>query len=123
MTARPQHIGDLFDPRFAARRSDPPTSHEAARRNPFAKMNDLRRVLEIHYRHQAGLTDFELAEIVRRKQPSAGKRRGELRDAGLIEQTTERRPSDTGSPATVWRITEKGIAVARELIQERSCAC
>lgn len=109
---------DLFE--YAkARRSDPDTSHRAAMGN---RDKDLRRVLDAHYRNPQGLNDFELARLVDRKQTSAGKRRGELRDQGLIEQSAERRPSDTGSPAIVWKITAKGIETARELIQEGSCA-
>jgi hypothetical protein len=62
-----------------------------------------------------GLTDFQLATLVDRKQTSAGKRRGELRDKRLIEATALRRPSDTGSPAIVWRITPLGRRVVETL--------
>jgi len=34
---------------------------------------------------------------------SAGKRRQELTDLGLVEATDERRRTDTGSLAVVWR--------------------
>lgn len=93
---------DLLGP--GARNSDPETSHRAAARDPDRKMRDRTAVLRAHYEHPDGLTDFELAEIVGRQQTSAGKRRGELRDMGLIEATELRRPAPSGSPAIVWRI-------------------
>jgi len=45
-----------------------------------------------------------------RQQTSAGKRRGELRDAGYIEDGLMRRPAPSGSMAIVWCITAKGRA-------------
>src|SRR4051812_39894110 len=96
----------------AYRNSDPETSRQAAARCPAIRRADLLEVLRIHAEHPAGLSDFQLADIMKRKQTSVGKRRGELRDMGLIVQTAERRPSDTGSPAICWRITEAGKKAA-----------
>lgn len=66
--------------------------------------------LSTHGQHRDGLTDFELADLTGKAQTSVGKRRGELATAGLIVATTERRPSPSGSPAIVWRITPLGIS-------------
>lgn len=99
---------DLFSYVPNYRTNDPETSIAAALRNPAGRAIDARRVLECHHQRPDGLTDFELANLVDRKQTSAGKRRGELRDKGLIEATALRRPSDTGSSAIVWRITALG---------------
>lgn len=101
---------DLFS--VAARRSDPETSHQAADRHPALRQTDRRAALLAHAAYPAGLTDFELADIMGRQQTSAGKRRGELRDLGMIEQTKDRRPAPSRSPAIVWRITADGINAA-----------
>jgi hypothetical protein len=93
-----------------ARATDPWTSQDAAL---GSKANDLRLVLAAHARHPHGLTDFELAELVHRQQTSAGKRRGELRDDGLIEATADARPAPSGKRAIVWRITPSGLALYR----------
>lgn len=100
---------DLFAP--AARNTDPETSHAAASEHPDIRDNDRRLVLITHAAHPNGLTDFELAALLRRQQTSLGKRRGELRDMGLIEQTELRRPAPSGSSAIVWRITATGMGI------------
>lgn len=92
-----------------ARKTDPDTSHEAAR---YAALNaaTLRAMAlrELVAAGDAGLTDFELAARCRSQQTSVGKRRGELRDSGLVEDSGERRPSPSGAAAIVWRATEQG---------------
>lgn len=64
------------------------------------------------------LTDFELASQTGWQQTSIGKRRGECRDAGLIEAAEVngqplRRPSPSGSMAQAWRLTPAGFAYLR----------
>jgi hypothetical protein len=49
----------------------------------------------MHDANPDGLTDFELGAMVGRQQTSAGKRRGELRDLGYIEETALRRQATT----------------------------
>lgn len=97
---------DLFS--WTARASDPETSYIAAEAHPSVRAHDRRMTLQAHAHYPDGLTDFELGKIIGRQQTSAGKRRGELRDAGLIEATELRRPAPSGSPAIVWRITDAG---------------
>lgn len=97
----------LFTWQPAARISDPATSHEAANEHQAIRARDRAAVLQIHRDNPDGLTDFELAEKMGRQQTSVGKRRGELRDLGLIEATAERRPSPSGSSAIVWRICSR----------------
>ena len=109
-------MGRLSDAYFAddlfsaplARNSDPVTSHEAAADATLNAGTNRALVLTIHANKPAGLTDYELADLAHLQQNSAGKRRGELRDAGLIEQTEIRRPAPSGSMAIVWRITPAG---------------
>lgn len=64
-------------------------------------------------------TDFELADVTGTAQTSIGKRRGELVKAGLVEATSERRPSPSGSPAVVWRLTGAGRDFYRDNGGER----
>lgn len=86
----------------AARRTDPDTSHEAADRSPEARNRDRDRALAALEAAPFGLTDFELAAAIGRQQTSAGKRRGELRDAGFVRNSGVKRPAPSGSPAIVW---------------------
>lgn len=97
----------------AARRTDRDTAKLAASRNASGRGTDRINALRILARHPAGLTDHELGERMGRIQTSAGKRRGELTAAGLVEATTERRLSPSGSPCTVWKITEAGKQATR----------
>jgi hypothetical protein len=77
---------DLFD--YAAqgfRNTDPDTSYQAALRNVSGRYTDRRKALAaLSAAGEGGLTDFELASRIGRQQTSAGKRRGELRDLGLV---------------------------------------
>lgn len=98
-----------------ARRTDPVTSHQAADRHPLLRTEDRRQALLALAGHPDGLTDFELGDLIDRQQTSAGKRRGELRDAGLVQKTEERRAAPSGSPAIVWKITEAGLEEAEKL--------
>lgn len=102
----------IFGP--GARKTDPDTSHKAAKRDPNVRAHDRMLTLLEHFRHPNGLTDFELAANHGRQQTSLGKRRGELRDMGLIYDTGLRRPAPSGSSAIVWALTTKG----RELVAE-----
>lgn len=109
---------DLFDiDKPGSRHSDPWTSHEAASLYRKGRLTDRVRVLLAHSHRPDGLTDFELAEIVSRQQTSAGKRRLELMDRQLIQQTETWRLSPSGTRSIVWQITPAGAAVAR-LIQD-----
>jgi hypothetical protein len=108
---------DLLD--FAARavrNNDPDTSREAALARLGGKATDRRAALiEIGNVGPRGLTDFELARLINRQQTSAGKRRGELRDLGLVEDSGDRRPAPSGSSAIVWRISQKGKDIIQRL--------
>lgn len=94
---------------LAFRRTDPDTSRTAAERARPRRDTDRLAVLRVHQANPSGLTDFELAALLGRQQTSVGKRRGELRDAGLICDSGERRPAPSGSPAVVWALTVEGM--------------
>jgi hypothetical protein len=107
---------DLFD--YAAqgfRNTDPDTSYQAALRNVSGRYTDRRKALAaLSAAGEGGLTDFELASRIGRQQTSAGKRRGELRDLGLVADTGRRRPAPSGSAAIVWAVTALGCQLAAE---------
>jgi hypothetical protein len=66
-----------------------------------------------------GLTDYETAQRCHLARPHiAGNRRKELQTLGLVERTDERRPTDTGSTAVVWKITEAGRELAAAMRDE-----
>jgi hypothetical protein len=72
------------------------------------------RLLVLNALTTGSLTDFELAARTGWQQTSIGKRRGECRDAGLIEAAEWkgqpiRRPSPSGSMSQVWRLTTAGV--------------
>lgn len=83
---------------------DPDTSHAAAEDNAPRAPRHRDLALKTLRDWPGGLTDFELADLTGLAQTSVGKRRGELRDLGLVEDSGKRRPSPSGSNAIVWRI-------------------
>ena len=91
----------LFE--LVARHTDPATSWDAAFDASLKADKHRARVLAMHRAHPDGLTDFELGELLGLQQTSAGKRRGELRDRGYIENSGLKRPAPSGSMAIVWR--------------------
>lgn len=92
-----------FRPEAAVRRTDPDTSQAAALTHAEIRRRDRERVLAaLRDAGDRGLTDYELADKVDRQQNSAGKRRGELRDAGLVRDSGRRRKAPSGSLAIVW---------------------
>lgn len=91
----------LFGP--GARRTDPDTSHRAAADAALhARTHRARALHALRHAGRDGLTDFELADRTGIAQTSIGKRRGELRDAGLVVDSGNRRPAPSGSAAVVW---------------------
>ena len=101
------------------RPSDPVTSQEAAIAAIGRKADHQRLVLDaLHWAGDDGLTDHELAARTGLIQTSCGKRRGELRDAGLVRQLADekgkvvKRLSPSGSPCIVWTLTASGYVQA-----------
>ena len=96
------HPDQLTFPEPTARATDPGTSWAAARDAKPTASAGRALALQLLREHPGGLTDFELAALSGMQQTSIGKRRGELRDAGLVRATDRRRPSPSGSAAIVW---------------------
>jgi hypothetical protein len=53
-----------------------------------------------------GSTDYETSVALKILRTSAGKRRKKLCEQGLIVDSKQRRKTDTGSTAVVWRINK-----------------
>jgi len=102
-----------------ARNTDPVTSHMAARLTEPRADTNRALALQVLREHPDGLTDYELADLTGLQQNSIGKRRGELRDAGFVEDSGKRRKTPSGAQGIVWRVvrengnaTTDGLAVS-----------
>jgi len=96
------------DPRRNVRLSDPLTSWEAAASGGKGRINQRVRCLRdgLVPAGLEGLTDDELAISLGIPLNSTNKRRGELRDRGLVWDSGRRRQTRTGSSAIVWVVGE-----------------
>lgn len=105
---------DLLDATPMARATDPDTAHHAA----WSAANTDHRAVYVAILaavHEHGpLTDYHLSLHVARRtgtpilRTSVGKRRGELRDMGLMADSGHRAKTDTNSTAIRWAITAAG---------------
>lgn len=98
--------------RTSSRRTDPSTSRQAAEK--VAPKASKGRMAVLGALLVRPMTDFETAAVIGSIQQSAGKRRGEARDAGWVQVALDgngdqvKRMSPHGSAALVWEITESG---------------
>ena len=99
--------GTLFEQQSPARRTDPETAHEAAAANQPERSKQRHDVLG-YLRGMGfyGATDCQISQALGILRTSAGKRRHELVALGLVENSGQRRETDTGSTAIVWRARE-----------------
>jgi hypothetical protein len=67
-----------------------------------------RRVLDAIADAPAGLTDYELAHVTGLRLYTAAPRRNELVSGGWVEDSGDRRPTDSGTLAAVWILTRRG---------------
>lgn len=95
---------------------DHDTSRRAAWDNAPRSGSQRARVL-LSLAHRAS-TDYELERLLNMKRPSPGNRRGELVTGGFVVDSGQRRPTDTGSLAIVWEVTDKGAAAAQALMDD-----
>jgi hypothetical protein len=106
----------VFSPTHAR---GPATEAEAAKKaQERAPVMRERALLALADAHDYGMTDFELSTALHCLRTTAGKRRGELRDQGPVERTEKRRLTDTATSGTVWKVTEDGLRVAQQLMEE-----
>lgn len=66
------------------------------------------RVLDAIATSSDGLNDFEIARATGLRLYTAAPRRGELLKDGWIVDSGERRPTDSGSLAIVWKLSDAG---------------
>lgn len=101
-----QHHQLALTPR--ARNTDPETSHQAA--TSVADLRHTQRIVYTLLSIEGPQTDEELLllwndRIAERISPSGLRtRRNELVDAGLVRDTGERRPIQSGRNAIVWEV-------------------
>lgn len=109
-------VGGVFDEPPGSRTGDHQTSVHAKKFNLNAdRVKVLRAYADQFTRLPPGLTDYELADRLGKQQNSVGKRRGELRDFGYIEETQDKRLSPTKTPCIVWVITPLGLRLDRKI--------
>lgn len=77
------------------------------------------RVLTIIAESVEPLTDYDISELTGLRLYTAAPRRGELLRSGWIEDSGLRRPTDTGTNAIAWRLSERG----REEWNRREVTC
>ena len=99
---QPMPIDLPMDPTRLVRTQDPDTSHQAATNASKRGPSQRRRIWEA-LQTLGTATDYELAMATGILRSSAAKRRQELVDAGLVEDSGLREPTDTGTLAIVWR--------------------
>ncbi len=80
----------------------PDTSHEAARRILPKTGTQRRKVLSVV--GIAPLTDEEIGELLKMNPSSVRPRRGELVTMGWLEDSGQRRLTESGAKAIVWQV-------------------
>jgi hypothetical protein len=110
MTNAKQNAFVFPDP--TARKTDPDTSHEAAKDATFKASKHRTLALFTLYDH-GPMTDYELAAVTGLQQNSIGKRRGECMRVGLVRKFVvggeeQKRPAPSGSMSQVWTLTPRG---------------
>ena len=103
MSERLNQFGGLpmFAPR--ARNSDPDTSHAAA--DQAGRLADAHRAMILEALRDRPMTGDELCARFDWPHATANRRLPELRDAGLVAMTDEKRKTRSGRAARVWRLT------------------
>jgi hypothetical protein len=87
-----------------------PTSREAAQKiAPHAKTLQRLALAEFIAAHPKGLTADQVAKLLGESVLCVRPRCSELRAAGLIEQTPERRVNESGMTAAVWRASPAAL--------------
>ena len=98
----PSAMTGHIPPTRLVRATDPDTSRTAAENATRRGPSQRKRIWEALQR-LGGATDYELAQATGILRSSAAKRRQELVELGHVMETPQRRPTDTGTLAIVWR--------------------
>lgn len=118
MTAQSLFDAPVIDPtppRSGVRRTDPETSHQAARANRPQRNSQRQRLLGAFANNAAvhgdGLTDEEAGDLVGLDHVAATRRLSELRQCGWIAPTGTTRPTRSGCESMVCLLTDAGREV------------
>lgn len=90
-----------FEPRHLARRTNPPTSHQAAERVKEFATGHCRLILDALH-HYGPMTCDEIAQRIGLLPHQVNKRTANLHQAGKAKPTGETRPSASQRPERVW---------------------
>lgn len=116
-TVRRHHLddGQVAVAPHRHRAADPDTARAAAERTAEQLREHHWLVLSaIAAAGSRGMIDHEHESVNGLNQDSAGKRRGELVEWGLVERTEMRRQTVRGRMAIVWRVTGRGVSVFQQ---------
>ena len=92
-----------------ARRGDPDTSHEAARRLvESGRLSEQKRAVLSALRREPGVTSAELAQRMGVDRYTTGRRLPDLEKAGLVKKGEKRICRARGTRAVTWTTTAKG---------------
>lgn len=105
---QPSLFADTAGP---VRSTDPDTAAEAAAQPGRSTLRQRVLVALLTY---GAMSDEEIAGVLAEqdRKDSVSKRRSELRDAGLVEDTGERTRTRRGSSTIVWALSQEGRRVA-----------
>ena len=107
-------LSAVVDPKRLHRSNDHDTSQEAAENASRQGPNQRVRVFR-HLQLNGGRTDYEISQALGLLRSSVAKRRQELADLGYVTDSGQRRKTDTGVNAIVWRLSyTKGAELSRE---------
>lgn len=105
----PWHEQDLFGDHTITGRDHPETSVYAARlalpKTGSIRHNVLRAIAK---RGPDGATDEEIQDTLGCRANTQRPRRVELVNEGWVEDSGLRRPTVTGAPSIVWRLSQRG---------------
>lgn len=99
----------LFDSVRSVRRTDPRTSHAAARQAAPVRNADAAAILDALGSWARPMSSEQIAEHINRPSVAVARRMAELRDAGLIVAVDDAYRTVSGRKATRWAITEHGV--------------
>jgi predicted ArsR family transcriptional regulator len=99
----------LFDAIHQARRSDPTTSHAAARQAAPVRHADCAAILDALELATGPLASEQIASRIHRPPVAVSRRMAELRDAGLIQAVDDAYRTSSGRKATRWATTKHGV--------------
>lgn len=102
-----------FDDRPGKLQRDAHATSVKAARDLRGRSGTIRRRVH-HALYARDMTDQELWHALGGAESSARKRRQELLEDGLVQDSGARRPTDNAQDAIVWCLTERGRAMGTE---------